>query len=45
MREAGEFHRSPMQAEVRYLSPHRRETGTLENVAWEITNAAMAIAS
>ena len=32
-----------MHAEVRYLSPHRRKGGTLENVAREITNAAMAI--
>ena len=42
--EASKFHRSPMQAEVRYLSPHRRDGGTLENVAREIPNAAMAIA-
>ena len=33
-----------MQVEVRYISPYRRDGGTLENVAREITNAAMAIA-
>ena len=31
-----------MQAEVRYLPPHRREGGTLENVAGERPNAARA---
>ena len=31
-----------MQVEVRYLSPHRREGGTLENVARERLNAARA---
>ena len=30
-----------MQAEVRYLHPYMREGCTLENVAGEITNAAM----
>ena len=42
--EDGEFHRSPMQAKVRYLSPHRRESGTLKNITGEITNVAMATA-
>ena len=37
---AGEFHRSSMQVEVRYLSPHKREGGTLKNVAGERPNAA-----
>ena len=32
LREAGEFHHSPLQVEVRYLPPYRREGGTLENV-------------
>ena len=41
---AGEFHRLPMQAEARYLPPHRREGGTLENVAGERPNAARTIA-
>ena len=45
LQEAGEFHRSPMQEKVRYLSPHRRESSTLENVTWERFNAAMATAS
>ena len=40
--EVGEFHRSPMQAEVRYLPPHRREGGTLTNVARERPNVAIA---
>ena len=40
LRGAGEFHRSPMQAKVRYLPPHMREGGTLENVAGERPNAA-----
>ena len=43
LRGAGEFHRSPMQAEVRYLPPHRREGGTLENVVVERPNAARTI--
>ena len=30
-----------MQVEASYLSSHRREGGTLENIAQEITNAAM----
>ena len=30
-----------MQAEVRYLSPHRREGSTLENVTRERPNATM----
>ena len=29
-----------MQAEVRYLPPHRRDEGTLENVAGERPNAS-----
>ena len=37
---AGEFHHLPMQAEVRYLPPHRREGGNLENVAGERPNAS-----
>ena len=41
--ESDEFYRSPMQAEVNYLFPHGREGGTLDNVAGEIINAAMAI--
>ena len=44
LREANEFHRSPMQTEARYLPPHRREGGTQENVAGERPNAARAIA-
>ena len=40
--EVGEFHRSPMQVEVRYLPPHRREGGTLTNVAEERPNASRA---
>ena len=44
LHEAGEFHRSPMQAEVIYIPPHRREGGTLENVAWERPNVARVIA-
>ena len=35
LREAGEFHHSPMHAEVRYLSPQMREGGTIENIARE----------
>ena len=31
-----------MQVEVRYLPPHRREGGTLENVARERLNVARA---
>ena len=31
-----------MQAEFRYLPPHRREGGTLENVVGERPNAARA---
>ena len=42
LREAGEFHRSPMQVEARYLPPHRREGGNLENVVGERPNAARA---
>ena len=42
LREAGGFHRSPMQIEARYLPPHRREGGTLENVSRERPNAARA---
>ena len=37
---ASEFHRLPMQAEVRYLPSHRKEGGTLNNVAGERPNAA-----
>ena len=33
-----------MQAEVRYLSPYRREGGTLENVAGERPNATITTA-
>ena len=33
-----------MQAEVRYLPPHKREGGTLENVVGERPNAAKTIA-
>ena len=43
IREGGEFHRSPMQAEVRYLPSHRRDTGILENVVGERSNATIAI--
>ena len=32
-----------MQVEVRYLPPHRREGGTLENVAEERPNVAKTI--
>ena len=31
-----------MQAEVRYLPPHRREGCILENIAWEKPNAVRA---
>ena len=40
LRGAGEFHRFTMQAEVSYLPPHRRQGGTLENVAGERPNVA-----
>ena len=40
LREAGEFHLSPMHAEVRYLPPYRREGGTLENIVGERPNVA-----
>ena len=43
LREAGKFHRSPMHTEVRYLSPHWRNGGTLENIVGERPNVAMAI--
>ena len=43
LQRASEFHRLPMQAKVRYLPPHRREGGTLENVARERPNAAKTI--
>ena len=43
--EAGEFHHSSMQAEVKYISPHRRNGSTLENIVKEKLNAARAIAS
>ena len=33
-----------MQVEVRYLPPHEREGGTLENVAWERPNATRVTA-
>ena len=42
LREAGEFYYSLMQAEVGYLSLHRREGVTLEKVAWEKPNAVRA---
>ena len=45
LREAGEFHHLPMQVEVRYLLPHRRDGCTLVNVARERPNAARTIAS
>ena len=45
LREADEFHHSPMQVEARYLPPRRREDGTLENVAGERPNAARATTS
>ena len=35
LRKAGEFHCSPMHAKVRYLPPHIRDGGTLENVVGE----------
>ena len=41
MQGVGEFHHSPMQVEVRYHSPHRRDGGTLKNVAGVITNATI----
>ena len=41
-RGAGEFHCLPMQAKVRYLPPHIKEGGTLENVVGERPNAARA---
>ena len=44
LQEASEFHRSPVQAKVIHLHPHRREDGTLENVVGERPNAARAIA-
>ena len=42
LRDAGEFHCSPMEAEARYLPPHRRDGSTWENVARERPNAARA---
>ena len=44
LREAGEFHRSPIQAEVRYLPTHRRNGGIMENVAGERPNVARTTA-
>ena len=44
LRGASEFHRLPMQAEFRYLPPHKRERGTLENITGERLNAARSIA-
>ena len=41
---ASEFHRLHMQAEIRYLPPHRREGGTLENVPRERPNAVRTTA-
>ena len=43
LRKVGEFHHSPMHVEARYLPPHRREGGTMENVVGERPNAARAI--
>ena len=45
LREASEFHRSLMQAKVRYLPPHKREGGTLENIAGERPNATRTTAT
>ena len=42
LREAGEFHRSSMQAEVRHLPPYRIEGDTLENVVGERPNTTKA---
>ena len=44
LREAGEFHRSPMKTKARYLPSHKREGGTLENVGGERLNATKATA-
>ena len=44
LREVDEFHRSSMQAKVRYLPPHRREGDSLENIVGEKPNTARAIA-
>ena len=44
LRGAGEFHHSPMQAEARSLPPHKREGGTLKNIAGERPNAARTTA-
>ena len=44
LRGAGEFHHSPMQAEVIYIPIHRKEGGTQENIAGERPNAARTIA-
>ena len=40
LRGAGEFHRLPISTEVRYLPPHRREEGTMGNIAGERPNVA-----
>ena len=40
LRGAGEFHRLPISTEVRYLPPHRREGGTMGNIAGERPNVA-----
>ena len=45
LRGAGEFHRLPTQVDVRYLSPHKREEGTLENVVGERPTTARTTSS
>ena len=45
LRRAREFHCSPLQVEVRYLTPHKRDGGTLENVVGEIPNIAKTTAT
>ena len=40
----GEFHCLPMYEKIRYLPPHRRKGGTLENIAREKPNVVRIIA-
>ena len=44
LRGASESHHLPMHAEVRYLPPHKREGGTLDNIARERPNVARTTA-
>ena len=42
--EAGRSHHSPKQVENQYLSPHRREDGTLKNFNGECSNLVITMA-